>query len=136
MTAPVMASINSHAPLSPPLARSIGGHGPTSRPAVGSGLDIDMDINDSSSIVRLRGELDSSTGDMLSDTVTWLRRRHSQRPVVIDTSRLSFVDVAGRRALLRALCRPDGSRDPRVLHVVGAAVARLELLIALAARPR
>jgi len=101
---------------------------------VGGGLD--LDISDRSSTIRLAGELDVSTGDRLIDAVAWLRRRHPRRSIVIDTSRLSFVDVGGWRALCRAVCQPDGTRAPRVLHVVGPAVARLELVLSLAARSR
>ena len=81
----------------------------------------------------LAGELDRANAARVSSAVEWIRRRH-QGTIVLDLHSLTFVDLAGHRAIRRAACGPDGAPDPRVLRVVGPAVARFEHLLALTRR--
>ena len=83
--------------------------------------------------VRLAGELDAATAPRFVDAMGWVRRRRAG-PVVVDLTRLRFIDVAGHRALVAGSTGPDGARDPRILWVLGPAVTRFERLLARTAR--
>jgi anti-anti-sigma factor len=83
--------------------------------------------------LRLSGELDLASAPRFRRAVDWLRRRHDQA-IILDTTGLTFIDLPGYRALNAALALPDGRRDPRVLYVVGAAVARLGTFLDQAGR--
>ena len=95
--------------------------------------DFAMDLDDRSQVVRLHvaGELDSYTAPRLVDAVKWLRRRHAGG-LVLDLHDVTFVDTVGYRAIHHASCDEDGRPDPRVVRVIGPAVAKLELVVALA----
>ncbi len=83
----------------------------------------------STTFIRLRGELDVTTGPLLTAFLDRELRR-AKRVVVFDLSALDFIDVAGARALARAvtLARQSGRtvatvspRRPveRVLRLIG-----------------
>lgn len=59
--------------------------------------------------VRLRGELDLATADVVADRLTGLRRRGAD--VVLDLDELEFIDAAGVRVVLTAAehARGDGA---------------------------
>jgi anti-anti-sigma factor len=83
----------------------------------------------------LSGDLDMATAPRLREAMAWLR--FSSEPattIVIDTTDVDFIAAAGYRALQAALVGPNGLWDPRVVLIVGPAVARLEAAIS-AARP-
>ncbi|MGH9117730.1 MAG: STAS domain-containing protein [Acidimicrobiales bacterium] len=84
--------------------------------------------------VRLDGELDVATAARFSEALGWVVRRRGDSPVVVDLTRVRFIDLAGHRALVAASARPDGTRDPRILWVLGPAVTRLERVLAEIAR--
>jgi anti-anti-sigma factor len=83
--------------------------------------------------VRLVGELDAATAPRFSEAMRWVRRRRAG-PVVVDLSGVRFIDLAGHRALVAASARADGTRDPRILWVLGPAVTKLERLLVEIAR--
>jgi anti-anti-sigma factor len=58
--------------------------------------------------VRLRGELDLATVDLVADRLRELRARHAT--VVLDLDELTFIDASGLRVLLTAThdARNDG----------------------------
>ena len=58
------------------------------------------------SIVHVVGELDIASSDLLDTTLRALAQR-SQGRVVVDLSRVTFMDSAGLRALVRARERMD-----------------------------
>lgn len=120
----------------PARPAEVWGAGPIPEAATSAAAAAALAIDGAEGRVRVFGELDLSCGDALADAVAWLRRDDVDRRVTIDTTPLRFVDVAGHRLLRSALCRPDGTRDPRIVHVVGAAVARFERLLSTAVRPR
>ncbi len=95
--------------------------------------DFDLDLDGRSHVVRLHvtGELDAYTAPRLVEAVSWLRRRHDGG-LVLDLHDVTFVDTVGYRAIHRASCDDDGRPDPRVVRVIGPAVAKLELVVALA----
>jgi hypothetical protein len=73
--------------------------------------------------VSLAGELDTSASALVDGMVAEARAR-SRGTVVVDASRLTFVDLAGRRALARAAAVPG------VVMVAGPAVRRLDDYVA------
>ncbi len=66
--------------------------------------------------------------------MAWARRLGRQS-IVIDTRGLRRIDVDGYRALEDSLVSADGTRDPRVVWIVGPAVARIHELVAIARAP-
>jgi anti-anti-sigma factor len=58
--------------------------------------------------VRLRGELDLATADLIADHLRRLRARHAA--VVLDVDELEFIDASGLRVILTAAqdARNDG----------------------------
>jgi anti-anti-sigma factor len=81
--------------------------------------------------LRLSGDLDMATAPRLREAMVWLRfGSDPTTTIVIDTSDIEFVAAAGYRALQAALVGPNGLWDPRVVLVVGSAVARLEAAVA------
>ena len=86
--------------------------------------------------LELSGELDMATAPRVGEAMAWLRAGTRPRTtIVIDTTGVDFIAAAGYRALQAALVRPDGLWDPRVLLVVGPAVARLEAAISASSTP-
>jgi anti-anti-sigma factor len=75
--------------------------------------------------LELRGELDMGNAARLLDAVAWLRRR-GRGVVVVDTRKLTFLDVVGYRALRQALTTVDSEQQCGVVHRLGPAVLRLE----------
>lgn len=100
-------------------------------PQSSSGLHLTLQRRQHLVELRLAGDLDLSNANLLTRAMGWLRRRTSGM-IVIDSRDLVFVDLAGYRALNRALDSPDGRRDPRVLHVIGTVVTKLEGYLATA----
>lgn len=94
---------------------------------------LDLRADDRGRCVRLHvaGDLDAYNAPRLVDAMAWLRRRHDGG-IVLDLHDVRFVDMAGYRAIRRASCDGDGRADPQVVRVVGPAVAKLELVVALA----
>jgi anti-anti-sigma factor len=81
----------------------------------------------------LAGDLDMATAPRLRDAMAWLRiSSDPTTTVVIDTSDVYFIAASGYRALQAALVGPNGLWDPRVILIVGPAVARLEAAITAA----
>lgn len=93
-------------------------------PPVDGGLVLDLHQRDHLVELQLAGDLDLASAGRLTAAMSWLRRRW-RHTIVIDTTGLDFVDLAGYRAFKSSLYDADGGRDPRVVYVVGAALARL-----------
>jgi hypothetical protein len=108
----------------------------TRRPPPGT---LDLSIRRRGAVIELglSGDLDMATAPRLGEAMAWLRfsRGHAST-IVIDTSDVDFIAAAGYRALQAALVGPDGLWDPRVVWIVGPAVARLEAVICAASAPR
>lgn len=118
------ASHASHARQDHPAnGRSTKGRSDDARP-YDHGLVLDLEQRDHLVELQLAGDLDLASAGRLTAAMAWLRRRW-RHTIVIDTTRLDFVDLAGYRALKNSVYGPDGTRDPRVVYVVGAALARL-----------
>jgi hypothetical protein len=84
----------------------------------------------------LAGDLDLATAPRLGEAMAWLRCSRGRAPtIVIDTTDLDFVAAAGYHALQEVQVRRDGLWDPRVVLVVGPALARLEAAISAASTP-
>ena len=64
------------------------------------GLEVSQQSVDGSLMLRLTGELDVASADVLHSYVSTLRPLSS--PLRLDVSRVSFVDSSGLRALLAA----------------------------------
>jgi anti-anti-sigma factor len=97
------------------------------------GLDLNLTYRGGVMALRLTGDLDLVSTARFTKAMAWIRRR-TERAIILDTSGLSFIDLTGYRALNAALALPDGRRDPRVLYVVGASVAKLGALLDRATR--
>lgn len=74
----------------------------------------------------LAGDLDLINVPRFLAAMGWLRRR-TRQVIVVDTRGLDFVDLAGYRAFEASLQDRSGARDPRILYVVGDALARVQL---------
>lgn len=61
-------------------------------------FSVSTQVHDRTAIVSVSGELDLATGSILSDSVRCHDGHYEQ--VVLDLSELSFIDVAGFRAIL------------------------------------
>lgn len=61
-------------------------------------FDVSTRVLDKAALVTVRGELDMATGPRLSDSVRCHAGNYER--VIFDLSALSFIDVAGFRALL------------------------------------
>jgi hypothetical protein len=100
---------------------------------------LDLSISRRGAVMELglSGDLDMATAPRLGEAMAWLRfgRGHAST-IVIDTTDVDFIAAAGYRALQAALVGPDGLWDPRVVWIVGPAVARLEAVISAASTPR
>jgi hypothetical protein len=80
---------------------------------------LDLSIHRRSTVIELdvSGELDMATAPRLGDAMAWLRLSSSPATtIVINTSGVHFIAVAGYRALLSAPVGPDGLWDPSRLH--------------------
>jgi anti-anti-sigma factor len=107
---------------------------PAAGPVVGrvaDGLELHTDGLGPALRLHVEGELDAFSAPRLVDAMAWLRRRHDGG-IVLDLHDVSFVDMAGYRAIRRVCCDGDGHPDPRIARVIGPAVAKLELVVALA----
>jgi hypothetical protein len=108
----------------------------TRRPPPGT---LDLSIRRRGGVIELglAGDLDMATAPRLGEAMAWLRfsRGHAST-IVIDTSDVDFIAAAGYRALQAALVGPDGLWDPRVVLIVGPAVARLEAALSARSTPR
>jgi anti-anti-sigma factor len=122
-------------PASPPTTRPPRQpHPPPPPPSWGGGARalagvLDVSIHRRGDVVELAlaGDLDLATAHILREAITWLRfTQELGQTIVVDTRSLDFVAVAGYRALLAALVRPDGVPDPAVVCIVGPVVARFE----------
>jgi anti-anti-sigma factor len=112
----------------------VGAAAPRARPGT-----LDLSIHRHGAVIELdvSGELDMATAPRLAEAMAWLRFSGCPATtIVINTRDLDFIAGAGYRALLAALVGRDGLWDPRVVLVVGPAVARLEAAIAAASAPR
>jgi hypothetical protein len=122
----------------------------TRRPPSGT---LDLSIRRRGAVIELclSGDLDMSTAPRLGGAIAfarnmattprkgeaaaWLRStRGPAATIVIDTSEVGFIGVAGR-ALQAALAGRDGLEDPRVVWSVGPAVARFEAAVTPARGP-
>jgi anti-anti-sigma factor len=98
-------------------------------PVIG-GLQLGLRKRRAAVELTLAGELDLVTAPRLLAAMEWLRRRY-RHVIVVDTRDLEFVDLAGYRAFDACLRDPaDGERDPRVVYVVGDALAHLQSILA------
>jgi hypothetical protein len=105
---------------------------PAGRPPPGT-LDLSVHRRGAVTELGLAGELDVTTAPRLAEAMTWLRFNGGRaRTIVIDTTDLDFISVAGYRALEAVQLRPDGVWDPRVVLVVGPVLSRLEAAISAA----
>jgi hypothetical protein len=73
----------------------------------------------------LRGELDIGGAQRVLDAMAWCRRR-GRGLMVVDTRGLTFIDVAGYRALRQALNCPPGEPAGCSVHRAGPVVIALE----------
>lgn len=70
-------------------------------------LSIESKLEGGSFLVRVAGELDRSNADLLASCVTEAEATSAPR-IVLDLSRLTFMDSSGLRVLLGAAARSDG----------------------------
>lgn len=100
---------------------------------------LDLSIRRRGGVIELGlvGDLDMATAPRLGEAMAWLRVSRGPAPtIVIDTTDLDFVAAAGYHALQSVLVRPDGLWDPRVVLVVGPALARREAAISASSTAR
>ena len=66
------------------------------------GLEFALEVNDdgNSVVLALRGEVDLQRRDEVADTA--IKHLEQARPVVLDLSRVTFIDSSGLGALIRA----------------------------------
>jgi len=84
-------------------------------------------LGDGPSIVALSGELDLSTLPKLENPL--LGELHANDGVIVDLSRLSFIDSSGIGLLIKA---HRAAENGRALHTVVAAGSQVERVFALA----
>ena len=89
------------------------------------GLVLGLSRRSHSVELELAGDLDMVNAPRFLAAMGWLRRR-TRQIIVVDTRRLNFVDLAGYRAFEASLHDRSGARDPRILYVVGDALARVQ----------
>jgi hypothetical protein len=119
--------IRRHDEVDAPTAVGVG-----QRPAPGT---LDLSIRRRGAVIELglAGELDMATAPRIGEAMAWLRfSSDPDTAILVDTTDIDFIAVAGYRALQAALVGPNGLWDRRVALVVGPAVARLEAAIAAA----
>jgi anti-anti-sigma regulatory factor len=98
------------------------------RPELGDGLEMDVTARGRAVQLRLAGDLDVASAGRFAAAMSWLRR--TGRLVIVDTRHLQFVGLAGDRALRDAAGYDElGRPDPRVVVLVGPAVARFRDLL-------
>ena len=68
---------------------------------LGTALQVEVDIKDAVVRAAVRGEWDAWSCDVLSDAILDVCEPPGQRHVVVDLSKVSFIDSAGIRALVR-----------------------------------
>lgn len=120
-------AIRRHDEVDPPIAAAA-----SRRPAPGT---LDLSIRRRGDVIELglAGELDMATAPRLGEAMAWLRfSSDPDSAILIDTTDIDFIAIAGYRALQAALVGPNGLWDRRVALVVGPAVARLEAAISAA----
>lgn len=99
---------------------------------------LDLSVRRHGALIELglAGDLDMATAPRLGEAMAWLRFSRGPAPtIVIDTTDLDFVAAAGYHALQTVMVRADGLWDPRVVLVVGPALARLEAAISASSTP-
>ncbi|MFI6600184.1 STAS domain-containing protein [Nonomuraea sp. NPDC050536] len=69
----------------------------------------------SSTLIRVKGEVDTTTSEQLKAVITHGRR--AGRPLVVDVSGMSFLDCKGLSVLLHA--HTDAERDGGSLYLAG-----------------
>jgi anti-sigma B factor antagonist len=84
-----------------------------------------MKITPTSDGLRIEGELDTSTAPQLREAMgEALEDRRGEGELVLDVSRLSFMDSSGLHVLMEAVASRNGA-GPIVLHRPSRAVKRL-----------
>lgn len=96
------------------------------------GIRIDVTSADGATVVTVDGELDMATAGHLVAAAAGLPVGHG--PLVLDLSRVSFLDSSGMRALLEVSDRAGGAGRPMGLLHPSAAVTRLLDLVDLRSR--
>jgi len=98
-------------------------------------LDVKKRAGETAITVELGGELDISTADRLQDTVARLCVAEGRSELVIDLSRLAFIDSSGLAAMVyasrlceRCDCRLSVIRGPQSVHEVFELTGLTELL--------
>ncbi len=98
-------------------------------------LDVKERAGETAITVELGGELDISTADRLQDTVSRLCVAEGRSELVIDLSRLAFIDSSGLAAMVYASrlcerydCRLSVIRGPQSVHEVFELTGLTELL--------
>ena len=99
------------------------------RPPVAGGLTIWLERQDDEPVVHLEGDLDSASGARLESAIEQARSSGGRR-ITVDATELRFVDLRGYRALMA--CRAPHAGTDRPVLLPGAAVTRLQQLVALA----
>lgn len=82
------------------------------------------------SVVALAGELDLSTTPKLEEQL--FDARHSDQSVVVDLTRLSFIDSSGIGLLIKAHQDANGARAVHIVIAVGSQVERVFAIAAIA----
>jgi anti-sigma B factor antagonist len=97
-------------------------------------LDVKERAGETAVTVELGGELDISTADRLQDTVARLCVAEGRSELVIDLSRLAFIDSSGLAAMVyvsrlceRCDCRLSVIRGPQSVHEVFELTSRCAL---------
>jgi anti-sigma B factor antagonist len=86
-------------------------------------LTIDVEITDGAALIRLRGDLDITTGAAFSEHLAEIMQKRPER-LIFDLAGVGIVDCAGARLLLSmAESLPDGQRP--VIRSAGPLVRRV-----------
>jgi hypothetical protein len=99
---------------------------------------LDLSVRRRGALIELglAGDLDMATAPRLGEAMAWLRFSRGPAPtILVDTTDLDFIAAAGYHALQAVLVRPDGLWDPRVVLVIGPALARFEAAISASSTP-
>jgi anti-anti-sigma regulatory factor len=108
---------------------------PSRRPPPGT---LDLSIRRRGTVIELglTGDLDRTTAPRLEEAMAWLRGSFAHTTtIVIDTTDVGFITADGYQALQEAQVGQNGLWDPRVICIVGPAIARAEAAIAHASAP-
>ncbi len=91
-----------------------------------SDFELRVEAVDGASVLHVKGEVDLSTHEHLSDELTSLASE--DRPIVVELSECDFIDSSGIRALLvggRAVAESDAGADRLVLAGAVPQVSRI-----------